>query len=105
MQRRVRIMLVVLMAKFVVRNALEKRGSLEEIIPVELDVKMPECKGCKSIQLKEVRSPRKLIKLPIEVTQDKIFNNRGIPVFLCEYCDEYELEGALQAHQKRIDNK
>jgi hypothetical protein len=98
-------MLAVLTARFVVRNVLEKRKNLEVITLVESDVKMPECRGCKSIQIRDARIPRQLIRLPVEITQDKIFNNRGIPVFLCEYCDEYELAGALEAHQKRIDNK
>jgi len=63
------------------------------------------CNGCKSLRLKEVRPPRNLIRLPIEVTQDSAFNKKGLGVYLCEFCDAYELEAALAAHQKRIDNK
>lgn len=63
------------------------------------------CHSCKSKRTSEARPPRELIKLPIEVTQDKVFQKRGIPVFLCEVCDEQELELALAEHEKRIDNK
>lgn len=55
--------------------------------------------------MKEVRPPRQLVRLPVEVTQDKLFNNRGLPIYLCEFCDSYELSGALEAHEKRIGNK
>ena len=63
------------------------------------------CNSCKSKRTSEARPPRELIKLPIEVTQDKVFQKRGIPIFLCEICDEQELELALAQHEKRIDNK
>lgn len=63
------------------------------------------CHGCKSLRIKEVRPPRTLIKAPIEITQDSVFSKRGIPLFLCEFCDEQELKLALEQHQKRLDNK
>lgn len=67
--------------------------------------KMPTCNGCKSLRTAQARPPRDLIKLPIEITNNKVFSNRGLPVFLCEFCDAQELEMALATHQKRIDNK
>ena len=66
---------------------------------------MPICNGCKSIRASEARPPRDLVRLPVEVTQNSIFKNKGIPVFLCEHCDEHELEMALATHKKRTDNK
>lgn len=66
---------------------------------------MPICNGCKSIRTAEARKPRDLIRLPIEITNDSVFNNKGLPLFLCEFCDAQELEMALATHQKRIDNK
>ena len=65
---------------------------------------VPTCNGCKSTRKREAREPRDLVRLPAEVTQDGVFNNKGIPVFLCPVCDEQELEMALATHQKRIDN-
>jgi len=107
------------MERFVVQSALDKQRNLvaEGLdalqIVLTLRLKCGEmmetdnkfCHGCKSIRTSEARLPRQLIRLPIEVTQDKIFNNRGLPVFLCEFCDAHELEMALATHQKRIDNK
>lgn len=65
----------------------------------------PICNGCKSLRIKSAHKPRTLVRLPVEVTQDSVFNNRGLAVWLCEFCDEHELKAALAAHQKRIDNK
>lgn len=65
---------------------------------------MPTCNGCKSTRKREARDPRELVRLPTEVTQSDVFNNKGLPVFLCPVCDEQELEMALATHQKRIDN-
>jgi hypothetical protein len=112
-------LLSVLMAKFVVQNALDRLKNLvaEDLVAPLIAAKSPPkcgemmadhnkiCHGCKSVRVQEVRFPRILVKLPIEVTQDSVFQNRGIPVFLCEYCDEQELKLALEAHAKRIDNK
>jgi hypothetical protein len=111
-------LLSVLMAKFVVRIVLDRQRSLTgdsvaHLIVVKSQPKCGEtmspedriCHSCKSLRVKQVRPPRELIKLPIEVTQDSIFNNRGIPIFLCEFCDAQELQAALEAHEKRIDNK
>jgi hypothetical protein len=65
----------------------------------------PICNGCKSLRIKSAHKPRTLVRLPIEVTQDSVFNNKGLAIWLCEFCDEHELKSALAAHQKRIDNK
>jgi hypothetical protein len=97
--------LVAAIVKFAVRSVLGQLKNLEKDILVASDVSPRTCNGCKSLRTKEVRPLRELVKLPVEVTQTPIFNNRGLPVFLCEFCDGYELDGALQAHQKRIDNK
>ena len=98
-------MLSVLMARFVAQSVLGRLKNLEVVILAGSDATMPVCNGCRSSRTKEAKLPRELIKLPIEITQDKIFNKRGIPIFLCEVCDEQELIGALEAHEKRTDNK
>ena len=111
-------LLSVLMARFGVHPATAKRRSLARdsgvvrtvvILPLECGAPMsnetPICNGCKSTRVSGGHKPRELTRLPVEVTQDSVFNNRGLPIWLCEFCDEHELKAALAAHQKRIDNK
>jgi hypothetical protein len=112
-------LLSVLMVRFVAHLVIAKQRSsaVEDLAVAPIVVKSRPrcgetvspnhkiCTACKSKRIQEVRSPRELIKLPIEITQDKVFNKRGIPIFVCEFCDAHELEAALAAHQKRIDNK
>jgi hypothetical protein len=112
-------LLSVLMARFGVHPVTAKRKNLvaEDLDVVQIVVisplecgppmsnEAPICNGCKSIRIRDGKSPRNLIRLPIEVTQDAVFNNRGLAIWLCEFCDAYELEAALAAHEKRIDNK
>lgn len=119
MLRLVVSLLSVLMARFGVHPATVKRKNLAAedldvvqivvISPLECGEPMsdeaPICNGCKSLRISSAHKPRKLVRLPVEVTQDSVFNNRGLAVWLCEFCDEYELKAALAAHQKRIDNK
>lgn len=106
-QRLILSSLVAVMARIVVRNALDQLENLVKDSLVESAARrrvVPTCNGCKSMRKREAREPRELTKLPVEVTQDKVFSKKGLPVFLCEFCDAHELEMALQAHQKRIDN-
>jgi hypothetical protein len=118
MLRLVVSLLSVLMARFDVHPATAKQRNLARdldvvqtvmIVPLECGEPMsdeaPICNGCKSIRVSSAHKPRKLTRLPIEVTQDSVFNNRGLAVWLCEFCDSHELKAALAAHQKRIDNK
>jgi hypothetical protein len=98
-------LLVALTAKRAAQNVLDQRGSLARDLPAVSDVKMPVCNGCKSIRKASAHPPRELVKMPIEITNDKVFNNRGLPLYLCEFCDEQELYMALATHEKRIDNK
>jgi len=98
-----------LLAALTVRRAVQsasgqQRNSARDL-PVASDVKMPICNGCKSIRKAGAQPPRELIKLPIEITNNEVFNNRGLPLYLCEFCDEQELSMALATHEKRIDNK
>jgi len=119
MLRLVASLLSVLMARFGVHPATAKPRNLaaEDLDVVQIVVisplecgplmnnETPICNGCKSLRLKSAHKPRQLVRLPVEVTQDSVFNNRGLAVWLCEFCDAYELEAALAAHEKRIDNK
>jgi hypothetical protein len=63
---------------------------------------MADCNGCKQDREKQQKTPRKLTKLPTEVTQDKVFNRKGLSVGLCEYCDGDALGQALVEHDKRM---
>jgi hypothetical protein len=119
MLRLVASLLSVLMARFGVHPAFAKQRNLpaEDLDAPQTVMKLQEkcvammskenpiCNGCKSLRIKSRHQPRELIRLPIEVTQDSVFNNRGLAIWLCEFCDAQELEAALAAHQKRIDNK
>jgi hypothetical protein len=118
MLRLVVSLLNVLMARFGVHPATAKPRNLAKdldvvrtvvILPLEcgeiMSKETPICNGCKSLRIKSAHKPRHLVRLPVEVTQDSVFNNKGLAVWLCEFCDAYELEAALAAHQKRIDNK
>jgi hypothetical protein len=119
MLRLVVSLLSVLMARFGVHPATAKPRNLAAedldvvqivvISPLECGPPMsneaPICNGCKSLQIKSAHKPRTLVRLPVEVTQDSVFNNKGLAVWLCAFCDEHELKAALAAQQKRIDNK
>jgi hypothetical protein len=107
MQRLILSMLAALMVRIAARNVLDRLESLVKASLVESAVRrqvVPTCNGCKSSRKREARDPRELVRLPTEVTQSEVFNNKGLPVFLCPVCDEQELEMALATHQKRIDN-
>jgi hypothetical protein len=65
----------------------------------------PDCKGCKKARQRENRSPRKLVKLPIEVTQHIRFRAKSRPLYLCEFCDGPALERAMTLHKSRMQSK
>lgn len=102
MPHRVADMLAALVVKLGVQDAIGKRGDLVRVGHVEWDARMPDCNGCKKDREKAARSARALTRLPSEVTQDGIFQRKGLPVQLCEHCDGDALEEALKAHQRRI---
>ena len=67
--------------------------------------KAKHCTACKLVREANGESPRELTRLPPMVSHVKAFNNKGMPILLCEHCDGPALELALQAHQKRTRNK
>lgn len=90
----------VLTEKSVVPDVEVKRGALERVIPVG-SIAVPNCNGCKNEREGKGHSPRKLHRLPVEVTQDKSFKRKGLPVELCPFCDGDAIELALSTHEKR----
>lgn len=60
------------------------------------------CSSCKKEREDVGKPPRKLTRLPLEVTQDKLFKRKGMPIRLCEYCDGDALEDALRQHHLRV---
>lgn len=54
----------------------------------------PICHGCLDEREKYKLPPRKLVRLPDDVTE-KEFKHKEIPVYLCEHCDPDELESAI----------
>lgn len=65
---------------------------------------MAECRNCRGAQKKAGHQPRQLHRLPVEVTQDKSFQRKGLPVALCPHCDGEALSRALHAHKSRAEN-
>lgn len=99
-QRLVANMFVAAAVRLGVRAVSAKLTVSDEAGPVGWVV-MPDCTGCKTEREKESKSPRQLTRLPTEVTQDKHFKRKGLPVQLCDHCDGDALEEALKAHQQR----
>lgn len=97
-------MCIALVASYVVLVVYVRQRNLASAASlVELGVgHMADCKGCKAERDKAGKTPRSLVRLPIEVTQDKAFKRKGLAVQICEYCDGDVLEEALKAHDKRI---
>lgn len=63
---------------------------------------MPDCSCCKLEQEKAHKKPRKLERLPLEITQNKTFRRKGLPLMLCAVCDQQAMEAALARHQERL---
>lgn len=63
---------------------------------------MAECKTCKKEQEEKGKEPRKLERMPVEITQHKNFKRKGIPLSLCPYCDGDAMQLALDEHHTRI---
>lgn len=61
------------------------------------------CKACKDSREKEHKKPRALIRLPLAITQDKVFQKKGIPVRMCKHCDGDAYENAMKAHKDRSE--
>lgn len=59
------------------------------------------CSCCKKEREEAGLRPRKLERLPIEVTQDKLFKEKGLPVRLCLVCDGDAYRDAMKAHEDR----
>jgi hypothetical protein len=74
------------------------RNSVREESPVAQAVDV--CNSCKKEREKAGEPPRTLIRLPIEVTQSKMFKRKGMPIRLCEHCDGDALLAAQEKHEK-----
>lgn len=61
------------------------------------------CSACRKDREKEGRSGRVLRRLPLIVTQGKLFRRKGLPVRLCDYCDGDAFEAAMATNQRRIE--
>ncbi len=59
------------------------------------------CSCCKKEREEEHKMPRSLTRLPSEVTQDKLFKRKGLPVRVCAFCDGDVLGSALAQHDAR----
>lgn len=61
------------------------------------------CSACRKDREKEGKPARPLSRLPIEITQDKLFQKKGLPLRLCKYCDGDAYEEAMKAHLSRSE--
>lgn len=59
------------------------------------------CSSCKKDREDTGKPPRRLHRLPLEVTQNDLFKRKGMPIRLCTFCDGDALEDALRQHQLR----
>lgn len=94
------VSLVVAVVRFAVPDVKERRDDLGRVTLVG-SIAVPDCSSCKNSRTEKGHSPRKLTRLPIEVTQDKAFKRKGLPVQLCEFCDGDALERAISTQEKR----
>lgn len=93
-------LLVAVMVKSAVPVVEGKPDDLGRVILVG-SIAVPDCSSCKNARTEKGKTPRKLTRLPIEVTQDKAFKRKGLPVQLCEFCDGDALERAISTQEKR----
>lgn len=61
------------------------------------------CSCCRKEREEEGLRPRKLERLPIEITQDKLFKEKGTPVRVCLVCDGDAYTAAVKAHEARTE--
>lgn len=59
------------------------------------------CNCCKTDRAKNGKETRPLIRLPLEITQDKIFKRKGLPIRMCRHCDGEAYEEAMRHHIER----
>lgn len=99
MRRLALVSLVALAVKCAARNVAVKSG--DSVRHGRVVWVVASCSGCKKDREKILKAPRQLIALPPEITQDKVFNHKALPVQLCVYCDGDAYEAALKAHESR----
>lgn len=90
---------VALKEKFAALGVFGSQSVFGKDGPVALDV----CSSCKKDREKEGKRGRTLTRLPLEITQDKVFNKKGLPLRVCKHCDGDVYEDAMQAHMDRVE--
>lgn len=99
-RRQVLVSLVALVVKYVAQLVAVKLDASIAPIRAGLGV-MPTCNGCRKERENAGKVCRQLIRLPIEVTTDKVFKRQALAVQLCGYCDGDAVEEAIKAHDSR----
>jgi len=95
-------LLAVAMARFGAQSAAKKpAGSVEEDGLVDRTVR--QCKCCQAQQRGLGKSPRQLVRLPLEVVKASMFMRKS-PIEICPYCDGEVLDKAMEAHERRKSN-
>lgn len=92
-------MLAVVMAKFGAQSAEEKPAdSVEADGLVARTVR--QCKCCQAQQRGLGKSPRQLVRLPLEVVKSSMFARKS-PIEICQHCDGGVFNRAMEAHERR----
>lgn len=95
-------MLVAAAASFGAQSADERpAGSVEEDGLVDRTVR--QCKCCQAQQRGLGKSPRQMVRLPLEVVKASMFARKS-PVEMCPHCDGGALNKAIEAHERRKSN-
>lgn len=75
-------------------NALDVRDG-----PVAQAVDLCNC--CKEDRDKQGKEPRPLLRLPLVITQDRVFKRKGLPIRVCKHCDGEVYDDAMSSYKKR----
>ena len=93
--------------------AIAKLGAFARASPVDLDASRQVtsennmaqsiCHVCLKDRRVRGETGRRIFRTPVEITQDPIFNRKGVPARLCVHCDGGAYESAMQFHMYRTD--
>lgn len=95
-------MLAVAMAKFGAQSAAKRPADSVEADGL-VDRTVRQCKCCQAQQRGLGKSPRQLIRLPLEVVRAPMFLRKS-PIEVCSHCDGDALDKAMEAHERRKSN-
>jgi len=87
------------------RIASARATPVELAVPHSLireDMPVQICHICLKERRTAGKGGRRLIRVPLEVTQHYTFKRKGMPTRLCSHCDGEAYENIMDNHNKRI---